>query len=264
MWGRARGSLLRAGHAAAFLANTRPGLLGSSQWCHSSLSLWKLGYFLKGSGLKKCIKTATCALFSSPILVLPGKSQRLLEAGLASLNPKSGFPFMSEPQLNQQPVLPQIQREAAKAVKSAGKSPKIVWGTKNNVKTTWCGPSVPPSNGPLGLAGGCVIRLCTAQVHLSVLNNFRRSFFKFLCSLQSCQSFYMQPNASVRLLKESGYSMGGFPMCMCSAYLTARSFRVWFKPSWDESNPKGLLFPCVGNKKVFIVNGFVLEPTIQS
>lgn len=57
---------------------------------------------------------------------------------------------------------------------------------------------------------------------------------------------------------------GGFPPSVCLAYLTARPFTVYFKPSRDEGNQKGFFFPCVGYKKVLIENGFVLEPTGQT
>lgn len=42
---------------------------------------------------------------------------------------------------------------------------------------------------------------------------------------------------------------GGFPMCVCSAYLSAGPFRVWFKSSWDASNQEDLCFLCVGMKR---------------
>lgn len=55
----------------------------------------------------------------------PGNRQRLLEAGLASSRPKIRFLFMTEPGLHQQLIFPHIRAETTRAVKSAGKTPKI-------------------------------------------------------------------------------------------------------------------------------------------
>lgn len=65
-----------AGHTSEFLANTRPGLFGPSQWCYSSLSLWKL-VFEKALVLKSELKPKLVLRFHCWLWGSPGNRRRL-------------------------------------------------------------------------------------------------------------------------------------------------------------------------------------------
>lgn len=78
-----------AGHTAEFLANIRLGLFGPSQWCYSSLLLWK-PVFQKALVFKSELKPKLVLLLHSWLWVSPGNRRRLQDAGLIPQNPNSG------------------------------------------------------------------------------------------------------------------------------------------------------------------------------
>lgn len=114
-----------AGCTAEFLANTRAGAFWTFTMVPQFPVTMETGFW-KGTSLKKWIETETCALSLSLALGFPWE-QGKASGGWPASKPKLRFPFVREPQLNQQPIFPQIRAETTRAVKSAGKTPKTAW-----------------------------------------------------------------------------------------------------------------------------------------